>query len=335
MENIDVHVLTPEHPAGAPSMSLIERGRNLITKIGTGTQKAVDTAQTAANTVKTTAASVGQKVATVVDGFESKGAQAVNTVAGVFTAPAGAKDKAYDGKLVGAGGQTFEPGTPLSQIPAVTPRNNPNATATVIYVNGISTDKNGQSAELQAIADKSGMRAIGIHNATEGMVSDLLQCVKDKLDKGKNPAVDTLADTIYSELKAGRSVNLMGYSHGGLITSRALNDVARRLRIEDGMSKPQVEQTMSRLNVETFGAAACTYPDGPSYVHYVNDKDLVPTLFGLGGSGKSPADLLRDAGRGAKVHYFSEKGAFSGAHALADTYLKHRVPFEEGRAGRF
>lgn len=316
-------------------MSLIDRGRNLISKIGTGTQKAVESAQTTANTVKNTAATVGQKVATVVDGFESQGARAANTVAGVFTAPAGAKDKVYDGKLVGAGGQTFEPGTPLSQIPAVTPRDNPNATSTVIYVNGIGTGKGGQSNELQSIADKSGMRAIGIHNATEGIVSDLLQCVKDKLDKGKNPAVDTLADTVYSELKAGRSVHLMGYSHGGLITSRALNDVARRLRIEDGMSKAQVEQTMSRLNVETFGAAACKYPDGPNYVHYVNDKDIVPTLFGVGGSGKSPADFLRDAGKDAKVHYFSEKNMFSGAHALADTYLKHRAPFEEARAGRF
>lgn len=320
-------------------MSLIDRTRNLFQKVGTGAQNTAAKVQTgatqAANTVKTTAQAVGQKVSTVADGFDSKAASAASTVAGVFTAPKGAKDKVYDGKLVGAGGQTFEPGTPLNQLPAVTPRNNPNATATLIYVNGIATDKNGQSNELQAIADKSGMRAIGIHNATEGVVSDLLQTVKDKLDKGKNPAVDTLADTLYSELKAGRSVHLMGYSHGGLITSRALNDVARRLRIEDGMSKGQVEQTMSRLNVETFGAAACKYPDGPNYVHYVNDKDIVPTLFGLGGSGKSPADFLRDAGRDAKVHYFSEKNMFSGAHALADTYLKHRAPFDEARAGRF
>ena len=318
-------------------MSLIDRNRNVLPKVGTGTPNTVAKTQTgatpAANTVKG-AESAGQKLATVADGFESKSAKTA-TVAGVFTAPPGAKDKVYDGKLVGAGGQTFEPGTPLSQIPAVTPRNNPNATQTLIYVNGISTDKNGQSAELQAIADQSGMRAIGIHNATEGVVSDLLQCVKDKLDKGKNPAVDTLADTLYSELKAGRSVHLMGYSHGGLITSRALNDVARRLRIEDGMSKAQVEQTMSRLNVETFGAAACKYPDGPNYVHYVNDKDIVPTLFGLGGSAKTPMDFLRDAGKDAKVHYFSEKNMFSGAHALADTYLKHRVPFEQGRAGNF
>ncbi|MFP2928313.1 hypothetical protein ACLESO_24590 [Pyxidicoccus sp. 3LG] len=316
-------------------MSIIDRGRSLITKIGTTTQNTVERAQTgvsqAANTVKNTA----QNVQRVVDGFESAVAKKADTVAGVFTAPKGAKDKVYDGKLVGAGGQTFEPGTPLSQIPAFTPKNNPNATATLIYTNGISTNKDGQARELQALADSTGMRTLGVHNATEGVVSDLIQCVKDKLGKGSNPAVDTLADTIYGELKAGRDVHLVGYSHGGLITSRALKDVANRMRIEDGMSKGDVEKAMSRINVETFGAAAATYPDGPNYVHYVNDKDIVPTLFGIGGSGKSPLDFIRDAGKGAKVHYFSEKNMFSGAHGLTDTYLNHRVPFDQAREGRF
>ncbi|HZI11698.1 MAG TPA: hypothetical protein VE153_15050 [Myxococcus sp.] len=317
-------------------MSLIDRTRNLIQKVGTGTQNTVAKVQTgvtqAANTVKNTAENVGQRVA---DGFESKASTAANTVAGVFTAPKGAKDKAYDGKFVGAGGQTFNANVPLSQIPAVTPRNNPNATSTVIYVNGINTDKNGQSNELQGIADRTGMRAIGIHNATEGMVSDVIQAAKDKFGKGHNPAVDTLADTVYNELKAGRSVHLMGYSHGGAITARALNDVAKRLRIEDGMSPAQVEKTLGKLNVETFGAASCKYVDGPKYVHYVNDKDLVPGLFGLGHSGNSPFDKLKDAGKDAKIHYFSEKNMLSGAHSLVDTYMKHRADFNEARAGRF
>jgi hypothetical protein len=92
------------------------------------------------------------------------------------------------------------------------------------------------------------------------------------------------------------------------------------------MSQAQVEQTMSHLKVETFGAASCSYPDGPAYKHYVNDKDIVPTLFGLG-SGHGATDFLRHPGRGAEVTHFAEKNMFSGAHALVDTYLKHRTPF--------
>ncbi|NTX07895.1 hypothetical protein HUA74_39275 [Myxococcus sp. CA051A] len=313
-------------------MSTIERGRTLV-----GTTPRTSVARTSeANTVATPAVQpTAQRTGAVVDGFDS--AKTTNTVAAaqVFTAPAGSKDKVYDGKLVGAGGQTFEPGTPLSDIPAFTPKNNPNATATLIYTNGMRTEKDKQARELQALADETGMRTIGVHNSTEGTVGDLLQAVKDKLGKGTNPAVDTLADAVYGELKAGRDVHLVGYSQGGLITSRALSDVARRLRIEDGMSPEQVQQTMSKLNVETFAAAACTYPDGPNYVHYINNRDAVPTLFGLGGKGWSPADMLRHAGKDAKVHYFSEDTVFSGAHSLVDTYLNHRVPFEQARAGEF
>jgi hypothetical protein len=244
-------------------------------------------------------------------------------------------DRMFDGQLVGTQGQTFPPGTPLSAIPGVTPKNNPNPTETILYVNGIMTPKEGQVSEMQSIAETSGAKVIGIHNSTQGLVADLAQCVGDKLDKGSNPAVDTLADTLYSELKAGRSVSLMGYSQGGLITARALFDVERRLRIEDGLSKPEVEQAMSKLKVETFGAASTRYPDGPRYVHYVNNADAVPTLTGLGGS-IDPAAFLKDAGKGAVVHRFTDGNLNVISNHMLDTmYMKHRVPFEQARENRF
>ncbi len=174
---------------------------------------------------------------------------------------------------------------------------------------------------------------VGIHNATEGMGADLAQCVKDKLDKGTNPAVDTLADTLYKELKAGHSVHVMAHSQGGLITSRALDHVYNRLRIEDGMSKADAQKTMSKLNVETFGAAAAHYPDGPNYVHYVNKSDLVPDAFGLGPAKWNP---LTDGGKGAVVHRFNEFHANPiASHGFESVYLQHRVPFDQARAGNF
>jgi hypothetical protein len=276
------------------------------------------------------------KPATVKDGFDSRatgGAAQTVAPAAVFTAPAGAKDKAYDGKLIGAGGKAYNADTPLSQVPGYTPKDGVKKPGTIIYVNGMMTDKATQEKSLQAIADKTGQKTIGIHNSTEGFFKDLGQCITDKMDKGKNPAVDTLADSLYTELKAGRDVHLMAHSQGGLITSRALNDVAKRLRIEDGLSPAQVQEKLGKVSVETFGAAAATYPDGPKYVHYVNDKDPVPGLFGLGTSGKGPLDLLKHAGKDAKIRYFSEKSIFSGAHNINDTYLNQRVPFDQARAG--
>ncbi|WNG23296.1 hypothetical protein F0U62_04070 [Cystobacter fuscus] len=315
-------------------MSSIDRNRNLSSPIGTGARQGLEktpsTVTPTPNTVKPPVAGTAKGLAAKSDAFLAPTAQPVS-----LSGTGKPKEKDLDGMLVGAGGQVFAPGTPLSQIPGVTPRNNPNPDKTIIYVNGILTPLANQSSDLQAIADKSGAKAIGIHNSTGGAIADLAQCVKDKLDKGKNPAVDTLADTVYSEIKAGRQVSLMGYSQGGLITARALFDVQNRLRIEDGMSKADVEKTMGRVNVETFGAASTKYPDGPQYVHYINNRDAVPTLTGLGGS-FDPLSFLKDAGKGAVVHRFGDGGLnLVKNHSIQETYLKHRVPFEQARANQF
>jgi hypothetical protein len=319
-------------------MSTINRNsRNVGTPASTstsGSTRAQNPVASVVDTVKNTVTAGGRAVKQAADAFEStvaKGAQAVSSFFGGGTQP----DRAFDGHYVGSGGKTFPPGTPLSQIPGVTPRNNPNPDRTILYVNGINTTKDAQFGSLQTIADKTGARVIGIHNATEGMGADLAQCVKDKLDKGHNPAVDTLADTLYSELKAGREVQLMAHSQGGLVTSRALNDVYNRLRLEDGLSKAETEKLMSKLHVETFGAAAGHYPNGPKYVHYINRADPVPTLFGLGLDVDKWNPTLH-AGRGAVVHHFTEAhlNPIDG-HSFDSTYMNHRVPFEDARNKRF
>ena len=315
-------------------MSIIERGRNLFNNVRTGAQNAVEKTQQVANNVANTVSEGTQRVGRFVDGFEDKASNRVRSLNNQIFG--GSKpDRVFDGHLVGAGGQTFPPGTALSDIPGVTPRNNPNPTETFIYVNGIQNTKDQQFNSMQAIADRTGAKVVGIHNATEGMVADLAQCVKDKLDKGHNPAVDSMADTVYSELKAGRSVHLFAHSQGALVTSRALNDVANRLRIEDGMSRADVERLLSNVKVETFGGAAANFPDGPQYVHYVNNKDIVPTWFGQGNGKGKDDEWVRNGGRGAVIHRFEHGSGITGAHGLGDAYLPQRVPFEQARAGQF
>jgi hypothetical protein len=238
--------------------------------------------------------------------------------------PDGQPDKAYDGKFIGAGGKAYSNNTPLSDIPSVKPNNGtPSNGQTVIYVNGINTEKSGQANSMQAIANRTGSSVIGIHNSTEGMLKDLAQSLGDKADLGNNPAVNAVANAVYNEIKAGRQVHLMGHSQGGLILSRALTDVKNRLMIEGGMSRSQAESTLKNVKVETFGAAAASYPDGPKYVHYVNRADPVPVLFGLGAF-KGLFNGDRSAGKDAKVVRFTQ---FSDVHDFNNTYLNRREPF--------
>lgn len=253
-------------------------------------------------------------------------AKAPAKLAGVTPLPPGQKDVAYDGALLGANGQAFPANTPISALPAVLPKSGTAGKETVIFVNGVGESKNGMSGEMQMIADKTQEPVVGIYNATEGMLKDYTQTIEDRFDLGKNPAVDSLADVVYSKLKNGEPVRIAGYSQGGLICSRALEDVKNRLQLEDGLSGAQVKQRLGLVTCETFASAASSYPDGPHYVEYVNRLDPVQ-LFSFRSFGENPPNILVHQGEGAITHAFNSFGWK--AHDLG-TYLSHYVPFKDG-----
>lgn len=233
----------------------------------------------------------------------------------------GQPNTAYDGHLIGGDGNAYPPGTKLTDIPPTKPQGK-EGKGTLIFVNGIGEDRGGNKNHIQEIANGTGMNVVGIYNATQGSLKDLVQCLKDKKDLGTNHAVDTLADTLYAKLKAGESVRVLGHSQGALITQRALVDVKNRLMLEDGMSKPDAEKLMGKIGVETMGGAGSNFPDGPKYVHYVNRADIVPMGFGVGAPGSN-------AGKDAKVVKFgwpNPFGDFFGGHSTS-TYFKHYQGF--------
>jgi hypothetical protein len=238
-------------------------------------------------------------------------------------------DLPNDGRFLGAGGRSYGPATRLTDIQGVGPNNGRPATGrTAVYVNGIMTDAAAQQSTMQRIANQTGANVIGIHNATEGFTADIAQSARDKFGTGNNPPVNTLSNAIYDSINNRRDINIIAHSQGGLIASRAVGDAGARLR-RDGYSEQQVQALMGQyVNVQTFGAAAGHYPDGPNYRHVINVKDIVPGMFGL--TGDTPANTpIFNAGRGAQIERFnSDLSPFNitGNHSIDDLYMRHIDP---------
>ena len=196
--------------------------------------------------------------------------------------PDGKPEQVYDGALVGAGSKAFGPNTSLQDVPAVTPRNG-KPSCVAIYVNGINNAKDEQTESMQALADAIGIALVGVHNATSGVARDTIQTAADKLGfAGLNKATPTIARLIWDQLEGGKPVVLIGHSQGTLVIAAAIVEVRDRLIKEKGMTRAQAETALGKIQVQTFGAAATIFPDGPQYRHYFNKADPIPTYIGLG-----------------------------------------------------
>lgn len=263
---------------------------------------------------------------------------------------AGLHDSVLDGAIVGRNGQVYPPGTDASQVQGMLPDNGrPPTGERIYYVNGIQNNAAYQSGSMQAIANATGAEVVGIHNSTEGMGKDLLQCAMDKVPafREANAATQSLANQILKDVEAGRPVHLMAHSQGGLVTSNALKIVKDYLVQEKGARG--ADDILKNIKVESFGAAADNWPHGPQYVHYINDKDTVPMQVAMGAL---PPEVIRESAGGerAQVHFIRDDprsahplaqnsatqmvaaGGDIPAHDFNDGYLHHRLPFEEGLA---
>lgn len=258
-----------------------------------------------------------------------------------------------DGKLVDAIRNTWDSTTSLSKLRFLQPDNGAPVKDRVVLVNGIMTDLKLHYEDMQALAN-TGAEVIGVHNGTYGIGRDLKECIYDLMNKGHNPAVETVKDLIRSAVDNGEELHLVGHSQGAIIISRALRNIVAEHKAA-GESPVEIEKALSNIKVETYGGGAAYYVDGPQYVHLDNWLDPVPFHLGVGFASKiwQPGG---STGKGAVQHTFSEvKSPFKrerGDDALAkteklaryvdysvhgpqDIYFPRRKSFDEMRQGVF
>lgn len=257
-------------------------------------------------------------------------------------------DKEADGWYMGEG---CKPKKTLDEAKASPTKPDPKNTCcqgkpsrTIYYVNGINTPRDAHCTTLREIANSECANVIGIYNATEGFLKDGLQTGGDRqlinkaadgtppqLD-GRNPAVNTVSNTVYSEVQAGRKPEIWAHSQGGAVTSLGLYSADNRLQMAGNQNR------LSGVNVTSFGSAAPRWVDGPKYDHYVHANDITPVSLGLGDSAGSAAAR---GGKGASIHRFTgnakdgwtdegqpgfKKGILTPTsnHGVEDTYIAKR-----------
>lgn len=214
--------------------------------------------------------------------------------AGALKIDESAPPKTYDGMYLGSDGFAYPPDKfNVTQVPPFTPTNPiSNPPPTTYFTNGINTDSKGARVGAQELANQTGTNVVPIYNSTEGMPTDILQTGLDRINLGDNKAADTLANAIYSDLKAGRQVNVVGYSQGGAIVSHALEMVDSRIKDDHGgffgnlpfFGNDNIkarESLLSNVNVVGLAGAGKNFPAGPQYTFYVNKQDPVPNWLGV------------------------------------------------------
>lgn len=280
----------------------------------------------------------------IADGLRQAGIRHIDTAHASsvipLSKPTRETDAAHDGAVLGRDG-LFSPLTSLSDVAPVLPENGAPVTASLILVNGIMTDVELQRRDMQGLAN-TGASVVGVHNATEGMTRDLLECVMNKLDRGDTPAIDTLARFVAVALEKEEPVRVVGHSQGALIVARALQIVADALT-SAGLTADETKAVLGRVSVETYGGASQSYVDGPRYTHVVNKADLVPMLTGVGLDRFNPFGRVGEA---AVIKDFVEvntprdlppisehgltwtaaRAVDQSVHGPRDVYWKHRKP---------
>lgn len=159
-----------------------------------------------------------------------------------------------------------------------------------VFINGILTSSAGFIGGLEQVnAAWGGADVVGLYNGSEGKIPDVLQAFDDKIQAlgyqrlaTRNPAVESLKELIRQNANGDRKLELIAHSQGSAIVSAALSDLYR----ED-------PDLVSFVEVTTFGAFGTNFPPGPTYHHYIHDRDLVPFMARLIAPANSPGDMAR------------------------------------------
>ncbi len=170
-----------------------------------------------------------------------------------------------------------------------------------LFLNGICTDRSVLRLNGKALADIFGRKIYLMHNPSDGVVLDLLECAVGRTMQIISTLDESVSHILEDALEHNDKVVFIAHSQGGIIATGALYKLARRLPRDRS-------QLLNKLEVYTFSSAA-TECDVPQVYaeHFLHTHDYVAQI----GVGANPdrfsGRIFRSQGTGhlMNTHYLT------------------------------
>ena len=256
-------------------------------------------------------------------------------------APDGNWHHNYDGFFIGKNGCLYNPKfTNIADVPStITYKKLSDKApfkAPIWYVNGTDHRIAWTLLEMELLSQKAERPVIGIYNATRGgRIPDTLV----KIDKN-SAVVHTLSASIAQESAKDHPVFIRANNQGAVHSSFAIQKALDALAI--AFNEEKFKRIMGNIHVETSAATTHFFPEGPKYLHYINNYDPVPRKTGILSKPESSAQLAPDPN--TVIAQFADKDIspietryhwlgplsirFNRVHGF-NIYLKYRQPFNQ------
>jgi hypothetical protein len=144
------------------------------------------------------------------------------------------------------------------------------------FINGICTDRSVLRLNGKALSDLFQRKIYLMHNPSDGIILDLLECVVGRTLQPISTLESSVAQILEDALNTHHKVILIAHSQGGIITTGALYKLASKLI-------GSRSRLFKKLEVYTFASAATEFKLPQVYSeHFCHQRDYVARIGAVG-----------------------------------------------------
>jgi len=258
--------------------------------------------QTQSEKVNQSLGDLAESSGRLLDKIRQTAKHTVGRLAEKVGASAALTSASYDGQFLGAQGTMYHPSTPLSEVSPFLGRNPKAGAPTIILINGIDCDQREARRLASKTANLTGHPVAALFNQTLGVTAmDVFKVFFNKAGIASTAVVSVARDLVVDAVLGDKELFLGAHSHGAIVASMAIARAKKDLKESHGFDSAAIEAALFKLvRLETYAGAATQYPDGPRYIHFVDESDPIAWWLGVARH-ELPSEEIAEKSRGIKL----------------------------------